>query len=76
MVRVLRLKKKASAFLKMAHDGFLKASTDCFSMTLFSKELQSLIVRPIKLCWYLFVLAPTWMNFLGLEWPSALSPFK
>ena len=44
--------------------AFLKASTDCFSMTLLGKEFQSLILRAIKLCWYLFVLAPTWMNFL------------
>ena len=47
---------------------FLKASTDCFSMALFDlfgKQFQSLIVRAIKLWWYLFVFAPSWMNFLG-----------
>ena len=37
----------------------LKSSTDVFSMTLFGKEFQSLIVRAIKLYWYLFVLALT-----------------
>ena len=46
-------------FLRWRKAAILKASSDCFSMTLFGKEFQSLIVRAVKLCWYLFVLALT-----------------
>ena len=63
------VKYKKSSWVSVFKDGILtailKASTDFFSMTLFGKEFQSLIVRAIKLCWRLFVLALTCMNFLG-----------
>ena len=47
------------------------ASTDCFSMTSFGKELQSVFVRAIKLCWSWF-----WHSldeFRWIELPSALN---
>ena len=50
------------------------ASTDCFSMTPFAKEFQSVFVRAMKLCWSWF-----WHSldeFRRIELPSALSPFK
>ena len=62
MLRVLNKKKSVSVFKRWHMTTFLKASTDCFSMTLFDlfgKQFQSLIVRAIKLCWYLFVFAPS-----------------
>ena len=52
----------------------LRASTDRSSITLSGKEFNSLIVRAIKLYWYLFVLAVTQSDFL--EWNClVLSPF-
>ena len=55
--------------------AILKASSDCFSMTLFGKEFQSLIVRAVKLL--VFVCFGTNLNeFRRMELPSALSPFK
>ena len=55
---------------------FLKASSDCFSMTPFGKEFQSLIVRAIKLC-RVFVCFSTNLNeCLRVELPSVLLPFK
>ena len=52
---------------------------------LFGKEFQSLILRAIKLCWFLFALELTWMNFLGwnclvlfrlINWVMPLSFFS
>ena len=71
------VKYKKSSWVSVFKDGILtailKASTDFFSMTLFGKEFQSLIVRAIKLCWRLFVCFGTNLyEFLRVELPSAL----